>query len=84
MQSPEESGESLGTADGLPRHTTPTWEVELLISGVAVFAMLQLPDLLDRAIFAVTPRVTEQWGKLLWLLYVYSKGAAVILAATLL
>lgn len=82
MQSPEQSGEPLGTADGLPRHTTPTWEVELLISGVAVFAMLQLPDLLDRAIFAVTPRVTEQWGKLLWLLYVYSKGAAVILAAT--
>jgi hypothetical protein len=28
------------SADNLPRHTTPTWEVELLISGVAVFAML--------------------------------------------
>ena len=82
MHSPEETGEPPGSADGLPRHTTPTWEVELLISGVAVFAMLQLPDLLDKAIFAVTPRVTEQWGKLFWLLYVYSKGAALILAAT--
>jgi hypothetical protein len=31
------------SADKLPKHTTPTWEVELLISGVAVFAMMQLP-----------------------------------------
>ena len=30
--------------DALPEHTTPTWEVELLISGIAVFAMLQYAD----------------------------------------
>ena len=30
-------------ADALPPRTTPTWEVELLISGVAAFAMVQLP-----------------------------------------
>ena len=39
----------------LPRRTTPTWEVELLISGVAVFAMLQLPGWLDDRLFALLP-----------------------------
>ena len=41
----------------LPNRTTPTWEVELLISGVAVFAMLQLPGLLDDAVMALEPRL---------------------------
>jgi hypothetical protein len=68
--------------DALPRHTTPTWEVELLISGVAVFAMLQLPGLLDDAIFAWRPRFNQDWSTVVFLLYVYSKGAAVLLAAT--
>ncbi len=43
--------------DQLPQHTTPTWEVELLISGVAVFAMLQLPGWLDNQLFALMPRL---------------------------
>jgi hypothetical protein len=66
----------------VPRHTTPTWEVELLISGVAVFAMLQLPGLLDDAIFAWRPRFSQEWSSVVFLLYVYSKAAAVLLAAT--
>ena len=66
----------------LPRHTTPTWEVELLISGVAVFAMLQLPELLDRAILEWQPRLVDRWGKLLWIVYIYAKSAALILAVT--
>lgn len=66
----------------VPRNTTPTWEVELLISGVAVFAMLQLPGLLDDAIFALRPRFGATWAQPLGMLYVYAKTAAVILAAT--
>jgi hypothetical protein len=66
----------------LPRNTTPTWEVELLISGIAVFAMLQLPGWLDDLVFAWRPRFDAAAGELLWLLYVYGKSAAVILAAT--
>ena len=66
----------------LPRNTTPTWEVELLISGVAVFAMLQLPGLLDDAIFALRPRFGAAWAQPLGMLYIYAKTAAVILAAT--
>lgn len=66
----------------LPRHTTPTWEVELLISGVAVFAMLQLPGWLDDRIFALEPRFNELWGDPILMLYVYLKCTALILAVT--
>lgn len=68
--------------DRLPRETTPTWEVELLISGVAVFAMLQLPGLLDDAILATLPRFGPGWAQPIEVMYMYLKTAAVILAAT--
>ena len=62
--------------------TAPTWEVELLISGVAVFAMLQLPGWLDNAIFAVEPRLDAEWRQIAILAYIYAKSAAVLLAVT--
>ncbi len=60
----------------------PTWEVELLISGVAVFAMIQLPGWLDDAMFALEPRLGQDWRLIAVLAYVYSKSAAIVLAAT--
>lgn len=57
-------------------------EVELLISGIAIFAMIQLAGVMDEAIFRLRPRFTPDWTSLLVLLYVYGKGAAVLLAAT--
>ena len=69
-------------ADALPRHTTPTWEVELLISGVAVFAMLQLPGWLDDRWFALRPRLDASWADPLLVIYIYAKSAALLLAAT--
>lgn len=66
----------------LSSQTTPTWEVELLISGVAVFAMLQLAGWLDDGIFALAPRLDSDWQKLAEVLYYYLKSAAVILAVT--
>ena len=68
--------------DRLPRHTTPTWEVELLISGIAVFAMLQLPGWLDDQLFALQPRFGTGWEMPLLMIYLYLKSAAVILAIT--
>lgn len=65
-----------------PSRTTPTWEVELLISGGAVFAMLQLPGLLDDALFALEPRLGVDWRQIAILAYIYSKSAAMILATT--
>ncbi len=66
----------------LPNRTTPTWEVELLISGVAVFAMLQLPGWLDGVLMALEPRVNGDWRMVVMMSYVYAKSAAVVLAAT--
>ncbi len=66
----------------LPDRTTPTWEVELLISGVAVFAMLQLPGWLDDRMFALEPRIADDWRIVLLLSYLYAKSAVVVLAAT--
>jgi len=68
--------------DQLPPHTTPTWEVELLISGVAVFAMLQLPGWLDSQLFALIPRLGSDLAGVALPLYIYLKSAAVILAVT--
>jgi hypothetical protein len=77
------SGErQVDDGSALPKHTTPTWEVELLISGVAVFAMLQLPGLLDDALFALQPRFDPAWVQPAKILYIYLKSVAVILAAT--
>lgn len=66
----------------LSRRTTPTWEVELLISGVAIFAMLQLPGWLDDAMFALEPRLTDNWRTVTLLFYAYAKSAAIVLATT--
>lgn len=63
-------------------HASRQWEAELLVSGIAVFAMIQLPGLLDDAIFALRPRFDSTWNTLFLLLYVYGKGAAILLAAT--
>lgn len=74
----------MSEADARPHanRTTPTWEVELLISGVAVFAMLQLPGLLDDCMLALEPRVGAEWRQALILSYIYAKSAAVVMAAT--
>jgi hypothetical protein len=70
------------TTDRLPQHTTPTWEVELLISGVAVFAMLQLPGWLSDKFLFLRPRFDDSWSGALGILFAYLVAAAVILAAT--
>ncbi|MEP6899672.1 MAG: hypothetical protein ABI870_14190 [Rhodanobacter sp.] len=82
MNQPDPSPSPAADPDQMPRHTTPTWEVELLISGVAVFAMLQLPGWLDDRFFALLPRFDTDWASLLQLMYMYLKSAAVILAVT--
>ncbi len=73
---------SQSSANPLPMHTTPTWEVELLISGVAVFAMLQLPGWLDSRFFSLVPRLGTDLAGVALPLYIYLKSAAVILAVT--
>lgn len=69
-------------ADALPARTTPTWEVELLISGIAVFAMLQLPGWLDDALLWLAPRFETDLSAPLQIMHMYLKSAALILATT--
>ena len=71
-----------GAPTAAPGHASRQWEAELLVSGVAVFAMLQLAGRLDEAMFALQARFDASWKSLLVLLYVYGKGAAVLLSAT--
>lgn len=40
------------------------------MSGVAVFAMLQLPGVLDDLVFAWRPRFDASAGELVWLMYI--------------
>ena len=78
----DEPKRAIDETDRLPQHTTPTWEVELLISGVAVFAMLQLPGWLSDKWLYLRPRFDEGWRGALIILFAYLMGAAVILAVT--
>lgn len=64
------------------RHTTPTWEMELLISGLTVFALLQLPGELDRWLAAIMTRFEAEWQTMVLLFYVYVKFAVVALIGT--
>ena len=70
--------------DALPRHTTPTWEMELLLSGATVFGLMQLPALLDAGLFALMPRFERDTGVLIMLPFVYVKSAVHILIITFL
>lgn len=62
--------------------TTPTWEMELLISGATIIGLLQLPALLDAAFFQLYARSTEDLNKLLSPLWIYAKFSLVTLIAT--
>jgi hypothetical protein len=65
--------------DPLPRHTTPTWEMELLLSAATVFGLMQLPALLDASLYSLMPRFEREVGLLILLPYVYLKSAVQIL-----
>jgi hypothetical protein len=70
--------------DPLPTHTTPTWEMELLVSGATTFGLLQLPPLLDRTFFRLINGANFDEAWLLRALWVYSKTALVTLILTFL
>lgn len=69
-------------AHRVPGSTTPTWEIELLISGVTVFAMLQLPSAIDQSYFGLENRFDRNFVTAMLMAYFYVKGSVVILAAT--
>lgn len=68
--------------DPLPQKTTPTWEMELLISGATVFSLLQLPDLLDQAFYSLYPRFGLSATAVVLLPYVYLVATTYALVIT--
>lgn len=55
-------------AEALPARTTPTWEIEILLSGASVFALFQIYDSLQRSLFDIferlSPDVLGMWSAL--------------------
>lgn len=88
MTDPQSEREQTPTDDAraaplpMPKLTTPTWEMELLISGATVFAMLQLPALLDHVLYEYMPRFGRELSIMLLLTYVYTKAAVIALILT--
>jgi hypothetical protein len=56
---PPDAGPGAAGADDVPRGTTPTYELEMLISGTVTFGLLQLPRVLDATYDAAAARVAE-------------------------
>ena len=65
----------------MPPRTTPTWEMELLLSGATVFALVQLVGVLDQRYYQAFPALDAALGTLWMLLYLYARSAVLILAA---
>jgi hypothetical protein len=70
------------TRSGLPSRTTPTWEMELLLSGATVFGLLQLPDKLDRWFYAWINAGDPVVSSFVLALGVYVQFAVFVLAIT--
>jgi hypothetical protein len=66
----------------VPSQTTPTWEMELLVSGATIFGLLQLPELVDRAYVRTLNLSPDDYATLLTPLWMYSKFAIVTLVVT--
>ena len=65
----------------VPRDSSPTWELEMLISGGVLYSLFQLPPLLDAALQRWQPHATQGAAFVLLLLYAYLKGAVYTLIA---
>jgi hypothetical protein len=67
-------------AAGVPE-TSPTWELELLISGAVLFALFQLPGLLDGFFARTEIHVTETMRPALFFVSLYTKAMVIALTA---
>lgn len=66
----------------IPSRTTPTWEVELLISGALVFSLLALRGPLEDAFARWFPLASDLMRQMLFYGYLYAKLALYALALT--
>ncbi len=64
------------------RRTTPTWELELLISGATVFGLMQLPDALNRALVILMNGNEEPIADLVRTVSIYLQFSLITLILT--
>jgi len=77
MDSPEDTD-----GQSIPKRTTPTWEMELLVSGGTVFGLMQLAGLVDDSFVSLYNRASEDFSFTLMPLWVYIKFVLVTLIGT--
>ncbi len=73
---------SAADADAIPARTTPTWEMELLLSGATVFGLLQLPTTLTEMTEPVIARLGADLVQLAAMLLAYVLMALYALIGT--
>ncbi|WP_374603965.1 hypothetical protein [Arenimonas sp.] len=66
-------------AKQFPGRTTPTWEIELLLSGATVFALVQLAGALPDWGGYLLPRLTDFWQQIVRLVLIYLQCGVILL-----
>jgi hypothetical protein len=79
MDEPESRDHLPADAPRLSRRTTPTWEIEMLLSGATVFALIQLAGALPAWGVYLLPRLADPWLELARLMLLYGHSAVVVL-----
>lgn len=73
-----------GSDPNVPRGTTPTWEIEMLLSGAVVFALMQVPGRIDVAFDRMFLKLDGTLGIVALLVYCYAKTIVYSLVLTFL
>lgn len=68
------------TGEALPKRTTPTWEMEILLSGATVFALFQAYSELNVAVFWLLERLPNDLAGLISPVGLYLQGGVLGLA----
>jgi len=68
-------------AAGIP-DTSPTWELELLISGAVLFALFQIPSALTSFFTRIEPHATATMMSVLLVMQMYVKAIVYALIAS--
>jgi hypothetical protein len=59
----------------ISKRTTPTWEMELLLSGALVFSLLKLPVVVDAIVLHNLPSLPAEFAMILFMTSVYLRSA---------
>ncbi len=64
----------------ISKRTTPTWEMELLLSGALVFSLLKMPVVVDAIVLHNLPSLPPEFAVILFTVSLYLRSALVALS----